>query len=168
MNAQTQEHDLAKLKKLIKDIRIGMLTTFEPGGWLHSRPMATVDVEFDGELWFFTQASAPKVDEVQKEQHVCVSYCSEKQSEYASVSGKAQLVRDRKKAAELWTPIYKAWFPKGLEDPELALIRVTADKAEYWDMPSSTVVKMVGFAKAVLTGKEYQPGENHKVSLGKH
>jgi len=166
MDAQKQ--DLRKLHKLIKDIRIGMLTTVEQGGWLHSRPMATVDQDFNGELWFFTQAHSPKVDEVQRERHVNVSYASQKDNAWASVAGTAQLVRDQEKIRELWNPLFKAWFPKGLEDPELALLKVTVERAEYWDTPSGMVVKAVGFAKAVLTGQQYQPGENHKVELPHH
>ena len=164
--AQTQ--DVEKLKKLIKDIKIGMLTTTEQGGWLHSRPMATIECEFNGELWFFTRASAPKVDEVEREHHVNISYASEKDHRFASVSGMAQLVRDKAKCAQLWNPLFKAWFPKGLDDPELALLKVTLEKAEYWDTPPGAVVKVVGFAKALLTGKPYEPGENKKVDLARH
>lgn len=164
--AQTQ--DLEKLRSLLKDIRIGMLTTLEPGGRLHSRPMATIEIEFNGELWFFTQAHAPKVDEVEREQHVNISYASEKDNRYASISGRAELVRDKARCAQLWNPLYKAWFPKGLDDPELALLKVTADRAEYWDAPSGAVVRVVGFAKALLTGQRYTPSENKKVDLERH
>jgi general stress protein 26 len=84
------------------------------------------------------------------------------------VSGRAELVLDKQKMAELWNPVYKAWFPKGLEDPEIALLRVKVEKAEYWDMPHSAAVKVIGFAKAVLTGKPYEPGENKKLDLDRH
>ena len=65
---------------------------------------------------------------------------------------------------ELWTPVLKAWFPKGKDDPDVALLKVDVTKAEYWDAPSSTIVKLVGFTKAVLTGKQYHPGENEKLN----
>lgn len=143
-----------------------MLTTAEADGTLRSRPMATQKPEdFDGELWFFTQASSPKVDEVEGEHEVNVSYADAGSQTYVSVSGRAANVRDRAKAEELWSPAMKAWFPKGLDDPELALLKVTVAKAEYWDAPSSTLVHLVGFVKAVVTGKTYQPGENEKISL---
>jgi general stress protein 26 len=68
---------------------------------------------------------------------------------------------------ELWSPLHKAWFPKGLEDPKIALLRVDVDRAEYWDAPSSAAVRLFGFAKAVLTGKRYgEEGVDHqKVNL---
>jgi hypothetical protein len=62
-------------------------------------------------------------------------------------------------------PLLKAWFPDGLDDPALALLRVDIEKAEYWDSPSSTVVHLVGFVKALATGKTYEPGEHEKVTL---
>ena len=75
------------------------------------------------------------------------------------------MVRDEAKNKELWTMAMKAWFPKGPEDPELGLLKVSVDKAEYWDTPGSTVIHLVGFVKATVTGKPYHPGENEKVEL---
>jgi len=81
------------------------------------------------------------------------------------VSGRASVVRDRGKAEELWSPAMKAWFPDGLDDPDLALLRVQVEDAEYWDTPSSKMVHVVGFVKAVATGQRYQPGENEKLEF---
>ncbi|MDX2151636.1 MAG: pyridoxamine 5'-phosphate oxidase family protein [Bryobacteraceae bacterium] len=161
----TNHENIAKIRELIKDIRVAMLTTVEPDGHLRSRPMATQTMEFDGDLWFFTYWHSGKTEEVQRDQRVNVSYASDDDNRYVSISGVAEVVRDRAKAEQLWSPALKAWFPKGLEDPELALLRVVAERAEYWDAPSSTVVKMVGFTKAVLTGERYDPGENRKLQL---
>ncbi len=163
-DTDSNENINKKLHDLIKDIRFAMLTTVEEDGTLRSRPMATQEFEFDGDLWFFTAAHAPKVDEVQHNQHVNVSYAEPKDQKYVSVSGTAQLVRDRAKIEELWNPLFKAWFPQGLDDPELALLKVSVEKAEYWDSPSSKVVRLVGFAKALLTGKQIgNPGDHAKI-----
>ena len=123
------------------------------------------DVEFDGDLWFFTSASEPKVEEVGRHPQVNVSFARPDKQHYVSVSGRARLVRDRRKIEELWNPAYKAWFPDGLEDPDLALLKVTAEKAEYWDGNSSVVAHLVGLVKAAATGTSYQGGENEKVDL---
>ena len=144
-----------------------MLTTAEPDGKLRSRPMATQKAEFDGTLWFFTRASSPKVDEVEQWHNVNLSYASPDSNTYVSVTGTASLVRDAAKVKELWNPILKAWFPNGLEDPDLALLHVTVQKAEFWDSPSSTMVHIAGFVKAIATGQAYTPsaGEHEKISL---
>ena len=127
--------------------------------------METQKTAFDGTLWFFTKEHSGKVDEVQRDRHVNLSYADPGKQHYVSVSGRASVVTDREKAKELWNPVLKAWFPKGLDDPELALLKVTVEKAEYWDSPSSAVVHRVGLAKALVTGKEYRPGENEKIEL---
>src|SRR5688572_11191056 len=115
-----------KLASLIKDINFAMLTTVCPDGSLRSRPMATQrDAGFVGELWFFTDQNTAKVYEIENDRHVNVSYADPAKNHYVSVSGRARLVKDRAKAKELWNPFYKSWFPKGLDDPNLALLRVT-------------------------------------------
>ena len=161
-----QHNDIKKLGELIEEINIAMLTTIDEDGTLRSRPMGTQQVEFDGDLWFFTGADSAKVYEVRQEQQVNVSYADAKQQRYVSVSGLAQLVRDRQKMKELWNPIFKAWFPEGLDDPNLALLKVHVTKAEYWESANGVVVQLVGFAKALLTDQPYAGGENEKINLG--
>jgi general stress protein 26 len=159
------EQAIAKLNELIKGINVTMLVTQLADGSLHGRPMATQELESDGTLWFFTGASSGKVKEIQQDQHVLLSYAAPDDNRYVSVSGTAQMVRDRAKAKELWNPAFKAWFPDGLDDPELALLKVEVESAEYWDSPSSTIVHIVGFAKAVATGERYNPGDNATIEL---
>jgi general stress protein 26 len=154
-----------KLQELIKDINIAMLTTVNSDGSLCSRPMATQKTEFNGEIWFFTSDRSGKVDEIAREQQVNVSYSNPDKHQYVSVSGRGELVCDRQKIEELWNPILNAWFPDGKEQADLALLKITVDKAEYWDSPSSAVVNLVGFVKAIATGKPYEGGEHEKLSL---
>jgi general stress protein 26 len=163
--AATHQESVEKIGKLIRGIKFAMLSTLDADGTIRSRPMATQDTEFDGTLWFFTRASAPKVEEVEKEHQVNVSYADPSGQTYISVSGLAQLVRDPAKNKELWTPAMKAWFPKGPEDPETALLKVSAEKAEYWDTPSSSVVHAIGLVKSVLTGKPAHLGDNEKITF---
>ena len=144
-----------------------MLTTVHEDGSLRSRPMATQQLEFDGDLWFFTGHSTTKVHELERHQQVNVAYANVGDNEYVSISGMASIVRDRKKMEELWNPVYKAWFPDGLEDPDICLLKVEVHGAEYWDSPNSKVVQLAGFVKAIVTGERYHPGENEQVELNR-
>ncbi len=162
---QERHAAIEKLGGLIKKVQFAMLTTVDDDGTLRSRPMARQGDDFDGSLWFFTRATAPKVDEVEKEHQVNVSFSDPNDQLYVSISGRANLVRDRAKAKELWNEPLKAWFPKGPEDPDLALLKVDTEKAEYWDTPSSTMVHLIGYVKATLTGEPYHPGTNEKITL---
>lgn len=160
--ASLNRETAAKFKELIDDIQFAMLTTAGPDGALRSRPMATLKTEFDGDLWFFTDDDAPKVDEITREHHVCVSYASPGKQKYVSVSGVASLVHDKDRMRELWTPAAKAWFPRGVDDPHLGLLRVHVQSIEYWDSPSSKMVQLYGFAKAVITGRRLENAGDHK------
>jgi len=160
----TRRESIEKVKGLIKDVEIAMLTTID-SGVLRSRPMQTQEAEFDGDLWFFTGTDTHKADEIEKDNRVNVSYSSPADNTYVSVSGTAALVSDREKIEELWNPILKAWFPKGLNDPTLVLLKVSVEQAEYWDASSSTVVQVVGFVKALVTGERADGGDHGKVNL---
>jgi general stress protein 26 len=156
---------IKKLGELIKGIQIAMLTTVESDGALRSRPMATQQVEFDGDLWFFLGASSPKAQEIARDQRVNISYADPDDHRYVSVSGAGELLRDEAKMRELWNPVYKIWFKDGLDDPDLALLRVHVEQAEYWDSPSSKMMQLVGFVKALATGDDSSLGENEKIAL---
>src|SRR5690348_4767714 len=65
---------LQKLRDLTSGIHVAMLTTVDEDGTLHSRPMGTQEVDQDGCLWFFTEAAAEKVGDVQHDQQVNVAY----------------------------------------------------------------------------------------------
>jgi general stress protein 26 len=165
-DSQNRDEQIKKLRELIKDIDIGMLTTVDEDGSLHSRPMSTnSEVEFDGDLWFFTYASSHKVTEIEHQEQVNVSFSDPHKQKYVSVSGQAELVRDRTKLQELWKPQLKAWFPKELDEPDIALLKVSVEKAEYWDAPSSFVAHTIGLVKAVTTGEKASPGEHEKLTL---
>lgn len=155
---------IEKLKEMLEGIDFCMLTTID-GGQLRSRPMSTQEFEFDGDLWFFTRDNTHKTDEIAKDPRVNVAYSKPDDNRYVSVSGTAELVKDRAKMEELWSPVLKAWFPDGLEDPHIALLKVAVEQAEYWDAPSSSIVQLFGMAKALATGTEMSYGENKKITL---
>lgn len=154
-----------KLGELIKDIRFAMFTTVDDEGLLRSRPMATQQVEFDGDLWFFTRVDTSKVDDVRQYQQVNVSYAAPDDQRYVSVMGSAEVLDDHEKMAQLWNPAYKAYFPDGLGDTRLRLIKVNVREAEYWDSPGGKVATAIGFVKSLVTGDSSRMGENEKIEL---
>ncbi|HYX33314.1 MAG TPA: pyridoxamine 5'-phosphate oxidase family protein [Oligoflexus sp.] len=144
------------LQKLIRDVEVAMLTTVSGEDFLRSRPMMTQETDEDGVLWFFTSDHQAKAQELSDDPRVNVSYSKAAANQFVSVSGLGEVVHDEEKKRKLWKPIYKSWFPDGVDDPHLALLKVYIEKAEYWDAPASTWVEVAGFAKALLTGKPYE------------
>jgi general stress protein 26 len=156
---------IKKIGQLINDIDIAMMTTVDEDGTLRSRPMSTQKTEFDGTLWFFTESDSPKVDDIRREYDVNLSYARPDKQQYVSVSGKAALVRDRAKMQELWNPSLKAWFPDGLDQANLGLLRVDVQQAQYWDSPGGLIATTIGLIKALATGESAEVGENKQVKL---
>lgn len=163
--ATERDEHIKELGELIKDIRFAMMTTIEPDGTLRSRPMGTLDVDADGELWFFTKSSAAKADEVRQDEHINLSYAKPEDNRYVSVSGTGEIVRDQAKMKELWTPALKIWFEDGLDDPDLALLKVTITQAEYWKSPSNSVGTALAFVAAYVTGNDAMLGKNEKIEM---
>ena len=124
--------DNLKIGQIIGSIQIGMLTTGLANGELRSRPMLCADFDFDS-LWFLIKESQPVLAESMGNRVVNVTFASPEKGIYASVTGLAQLVEDEKMVQKLWRPEMKAWFPRGLEEPGLTLLRIDIDHAEAWD-----------------------------------
>lgn len=163
----TRQERMAKLRGLIEHIETAQLVTMDTDGVLRGRPMATLQLDDEAELWFFTNDYSAKVDNVLVHPEVCVTYADPTRNSYVSVSGKAELVRDPGKIRELWRPLFKAWFPKGVDDPDLALLRVDIVSAQYWDATSSKLVQLFGLIKAMATGQSAADtlGENEKLTV---
>lgn len=158
----SRNEEVAKLAELITDIQVCMFTTTDEDGHLMSRPMAVQEVEFDGDLWFFTKLDGRKINQMRRTPRVNIALSS--RSSWVSVSGEAEIVHDDEKARQLWNTRISAWFPDGPDDPELVLVKVHADGAEYWDTPGAAVVSMLSLVKARATGKPYHI-EDERVDL---
>ena len=152
-----------KVIELLKDQRLGMLTTTAPTGTLTSRPMALQETEFDGDLWFFAERSSRKVSHLTEQPQVNVTVGSG--STWVSLTGRASVVEDEAKKKQLWNAGVGAWLPQGAEDPTVVLIKVTGESAEYWDTPGGRIATALSFAKAKVTGQRYEGGENETVRL---
>jgi general stress protein 26 len=164
MDQTASEEVTRKLWDMMRDVGFAMLTS-EDGGQLRARPMVASQKDFDGVLWFFTRASSHKVEELQQQQQVGVTYAEPSKQNYVSISGNAKLVRDAADIASHWSEVLRTWFPKGKDDPDIALIKVEVTQAEYWDAPSSTMVHAYGYVKAVVTGTPPHPGGNEKIKF---
>jgi general stress protein 26 len=159
----TEPGDRRKVGELIRAIRVAFLTTVDQDGRFHARPVQTLQVDADETLWFFTDWSSPKVDELHRDVRVSLGYADPAKNIYVAISGVGTLLRDPQKASELWSVEQRAYYPQGAEDERLALLRVQIDRAEYWIAPGR-VSYLVAAAKAALTGMPAGVvGENRKV-----
>ena len=150
----------------VKDMRYAMLTTHDTDGSLTARPMTVSQKTFDGSLWFFTSKSSPPAAAVSRNPEVGLQFVDTHKDLYVSLSGEAVLETDRVRMEGLWSPIMKAYFPQGLDDPDLVLLRVDVYKAEYWDVKESKPVQLFKMAKAIAKGERATDlGEHRTVRL---
>lgn len=153
-----KQEALKKLTELVKEVKICMFATIGQDHALYSRPMQTIDVDEHGNLWFFTNEYSGKVDDVTKNYTVYLLYSHPGQNTYLHVKGECTVINDKEKIKELWSPVVKAWFPKGVEDPALALLKVETSEASYWDGSSKFVV-FYNMVKAIAKGETPNDGE---------
>ncbi|MGP9820235.1 pyridoxamine 5'-phosphate oxidase family protein [Salinarimonas sp. NSM] len=155
-----------KLFDLIEDVRVAMMTTVEADGSLRARPMWTQKPDANGDLWFATRIDSAKAREIGRTHRVGLAYSEPDDQDYVSISGRAEIVRDRAAIDAHWQEGMRTWFPNGKDDPELAFVKVTPEYGEYWDAPSSKMLHVYGYAKAVVTGEPpHHPGNQEKVDL---
>lgn len=136
---------VSKLNELIQGISTAILTTVRPDSSLHSRPMASQPIDDSGAFWFLTGSNTEKVEAVRTIQRVNLAFLDHTADRYVSVSGFCELVRNGAKAKSLWKPEYKTWLPGGLEDPDLVLMKIVVQEAEYWDPSQGRMVELNHF-----------------------
>lgn len=150
-----------RVKELVEDIDITMLTTVDAHGRLVSRPMSTREMDDDGVIWFFTSDETKKADEVEADHDVNLAYCDAKGMRYVSVAGRATIVHDRARMEQLWSPSLDIWFEEGLDTPDIALLTVTPIVTEFWEPAHGTLAMAAGMLKALVTRETPDDTMNH-------
>lgn len=157
------QHDL--VWREIDRIETCMMVTYD-GENMRSRPMAGTADRPGNTIWFVTNRSAHKDDELARDSRVNLAYADVSKNTYVSISGHARLSDDRAKLRELWTTAIDAWFKGGPEDPAALLIAVTPQSAEVWNNPSSDIVVALKMLTASATHSEPPKiGETVKVEM---
>jgi general stress protein 26 len=167
MSAYDHSSHVAELASKIKSVRFGMFTTIDQHGHLTSQPMTNQDVDADGGLWFYTSIATDLWENIAANPKVNVSFAEPADNLYVSISGTAERVVDRARIRELWNPMLAAWFPNGVDDPHLAMVRVAARTVHFWDSRENKVAQIFELAKAALSGTrpESEPGQHGKIEL---
>lgn len=154
-----------KLISLAEEVKVCMFATVHDDYAVQSRPMQTIKVDEEGNVWFFTNEYSEKADDISKNNTVYLMYSHPGKNTYLHVKGEAAIVNDRKKMEELYSPMIKGWFPDGLEDPALALLKVETSQASYWDGSSNKLVVFYNIVKAIAKGEVADEGEYGKLQL---
>ena len=163
----SKQENIDKIQAVIKDVKFAMMSTINSKGDLHAWPMTTSETSLGGkEIWFIGDKTSDVVKDIQSNPKVGLSYASQDDKDYVSISGNAELSTDKAKLDELWSPVYNAFFENGKEDETVQLIKIVPHGAECWLSGSSTINMFKMAAAALQDGKTAEDiGEQFSISL---
>ncbi len=147
---------------LMKKIGFAMLVTRD-GDKLRARPMSAYLERDENAIYFLTDARRHKDEEIARNPGINLSFANASDQKYVSVTGTAVVSNDRAKIKELFSTPAKAWWSSA-DDPDIRILKITPDDAEFWDSPGS-VISYVKLAAAAMTGSRPDLGDNRKVAL---
>jgi len=130
---------LEQLAEKMRDIDFCMVCTRTQGGAFASRPMSNNrDVAYQGDSYFFSFEAARTIGDIEADPQVGLTFTGNKgllgkPPIFISISGKAELIRDKASFAEHWVKDLDRWFEQGIDTPGIVLIKVHAERLHYWD-----------------------------------
>ena len=160
------DHEL--LWNMIKDIRFGMLTHRHPDGSLHAHPLTTQDKSLgeDGLLHFFVSRQTELGQRLRQDGNVNIAYVDPAKDVYVSLAAHATVKEDEALRKRLFNALDKAWFPGGVDDPNLELVEVQIRHAEYWNAKESKLTQLLKIATAAATHQQAHVGEHRELHVG--
>ncbi len=163
----SKQDNIDKVQAIVKDVKFAMMTTVNSKGDLHAWPMTTSETSIGGkEIWFIGDKTSDVVKDIQDNKKIGLSYATQDDKNYVSVSANAELLTDKAKLEELWSPVYNAFFEHGQDDENVQLIKVVPHGVECWISGSSTVNMFKMVVAAVQDGKTAEDiGETFKIEL---
>jgi general stress protein 26 len=159
------EDAVKKIKDFVDDIKFCMFCTSVTDMPFRTRPMSTLEVDEEGNLWFFSAKSSDKNDEIKDNDTVQLIYSKNSDVHFLTITGKATIVQDQAKKDELWNPIVKAYFPQGKDDPNLSLVKIKPEAAHYLDTINGKMITLFKMAASAVTGNQADVGVEGKLKV---
>lgn len=156
---------IKKIKEMVDDIKTCMFCTEVEGVPFRTRPMATVDVDDNGNLWFFSNKASDKNDEIKDSDTVQLLYAKNSDSHFLTITGKTKIISNKEKINQLWSSTMKAYFTGGKDDPNITLLKVTPEEAHYWDTINGKMITLFKMATSALTGAKTNIGVEGNIEV---
>jgi general stress protein 26 len=149
------------LKKWVREIKTCLFcTNLKTNDGASCRPMSPIKVCDQGNLWFFSEINSLKNIEIRKNKNIQLFFSSPVKNSYLVINGYAEIITDRAKIENLWTPEAGTWFKEGITDPAISIIMVIPTNGYYWDNDNNNMVNFLRTAPAMnnetrlVTGRE--------------
>ncbi|KQT23282.1 general stress protein [Chryseobacterium sp. Leaf405] len=144
---------IKKIKELSESAKICMFCTELGTTPINSRPMSLQETDDEGNLWFISSDTSNKNFEIKEDRNVQLFFMNNSDYQYLSVYGEASIYKDKTTIEEKWSPMAKAWFEDGKDDPNVSIIRVEPSETYYWDTKAGKLVSLFSFVASAITGK---------------
>lgn len=162
----SEQEGIKKLKALVAEITVCLFcTNLKTDEGSTCRPMGAQKVCDQGNIWFFSDVNSDKNREIQLDKHVQLFFAHPGKSSYLIVNGEAEIIIDRQKTEELWSPLVKTWFKEGKEDPNISIIKVTPRNAYYWDTDGNKMINFFKMVTSIATGTTLDIGKQGAIHL---
>ena len=167
-NTKNLDHKEAidKLKSLVEDISICLFCTdLKTDDGSTTRPMSAIKVCDQGNIWFFSEKDSDKNKAIVNDRNVQLFFSHPAKGSYLVVNGEAEIILDKSKIEELWTPVAKIWFKEGKDDPTISIIKVMPTTAYYGDTNGNRMINFIKMVASVVTGTNLLNGEEGTITL---
>ena len=143
-----------KLKEMVESIRVCLFgTNIIANLGATCRPMTAQEVDFEGNIWFFSDKNSDLNLEIEKNNPVQLFFTDVRKGSFLVINGEAQIVHNHAKIDDLWSPLIEVWFKEGKTDPNVSLIKVNTKLANYWDSEGNKMESFFNLVLTAVTGK---------------
>lgn len=164
-NYSHSKEAIEKIKDIANDTNIGMLCTNLSDMPISACPMATQEVDEQGNIWFLSSKNSNHNQDIEKDNRVQLFYSNVGNYSFLSLYGTAEVLYDRKTIEAIWKPDAKIWFQKGVDDPNITAVRFQPEEGYYWDTKSNKMIAFLKMAASLVTGKTMDDGIEGKLNI---
>lgn len=157
---------IEKLKKMVDEVVICLFCTdLKAENGTNCRPMSALKVCEHGNIWFFSEKNSEKNDAIAKDKNVHLFFSHPAKSMYLVVHGEAEIILDKTKIEQLWTPTTNIWLKEGKDDNTISIIKVKPSNAYYWDAESNQMINFLKMIASVVTGTNFVVGTQGELHI---
>jgi general stress protein 26 len=127
-----KQEAMAEGLQLVERSKICLLGTNGEDGFPNIKAMMNAKHEGIDKIWFSTNTSSRRVQQLKKDNRACVYYVDDKDFKGLMLTGTIQILQDLKSRQMLWADGDERYYPLGVEDPDYSVLCFTAHKGNYY------------------------------------
>jgi general stress protein 26 len=123
----TKEEAFKQGLELMDDQNFCLLGTIGDNGFPNIKGMNNLRHDGMKRIWFSTNTSSKRVQQLKKDNKACVYYVNAKKFKGLMLIGRMEILQDIDTRKMLWSEEAEIYYPLGLDDPDYSVLCFTAD-----------------------------------------